>query len=144
MRPSGVFSLQQQRIGRIEILLATALTVAIAAPGPVQAVEHVDVAYDELAIGENTVAIRRIEGNDVLEANDPSRLINLGVAYAREGDIEKARALFRAALFSNDRQLVETSAGEWVDSRILARRALARLENSEATRYAQVALSGSK
>jgi len=126
------------------MLLVSALSVAISASGPIQAVEQVDVGYDQLANGENEVAIERIESNEVLDADDPSRLINLGVAYAREGNTQKARELFRAALYSPDRQLVETSRGEWVDSRILARKALAKLDQVDAEKYTQVALAPSE
>ena len=112
------------------VISATILATLMAA-GPVQAIEQVDVAYEELASGQNEAAIREIKDNEALEANDPARLINLGVAYARMGDVETARELFRAAIYSADRHLLETSNGEWVDSRILARQALASVEPAQ-------------
>lgn len=111
--------------------ITAALLVALSAQAPVQAVDQVDVAYDELSAGQNEAAIREIEANAELERDDPSRLINLGVAHARKGDVESARAMFRAALFSEKRQVVETSSGEWIDSRVLARTAMARLDRGE-------------
>ncbi len=123
--------------------LTIALLVALSAQGPAHAVEQVDVAYEQMSSGENQAAIALLETSPELENNDPSRLINLGVAYAREGNIDEAKALFRAALYSEDRQLVETASGEWVDSRVLARRALASLEQRQAAPYKQVALAES-
>lgn len=124
--------------------LTSALLVALLANGPVNSVEQVDVAYDAIASGENIAAIEQIESNDTLAQDDPSRLINLGIAYAREGDIARARDLFRAALYSTDRQLVETADGDWVDSRSIARRALAQLDEAEANRFRQVAFAQSE
>ncbi|WP_394730475.1 hypothetical protein [Altererythrobacter sp. GH1-8] len=123
--------------------LTSALLVAIFAQGPSVAVEQVDVAYEQMSSGENAAAIVMLESSPELDSDDPSRLINLGVAYAREGNIDEAKALFRAALYAEDRQLVETAIGDWVDSRVLARRALARLEQSQPASYKQVALAES-
>lgn len=123
--------------------LTSALLVTIFAQAPTMAVEQVDVAFEQMTSGENAAAIVLLETSSALDNDDPSRLINLGVAYAREGDIEEAKALFRAALYAQDRQLVETASGEWVDSRVLARRALARLEQSQTRSYQQVALAES-
>ena len=88
----------------------------------------VDVAFADLAAGRNEAAIERIEANPDLAANDPARLINLGVAYAREGRADDARAMFRAAVRARDSVQLETATGAWVDSRDLARTALAMLD----------------
>ncbi len=108
--------------------IAASVAIVLLAATPAQAVEEVDVAYEELAAGENQAAIREITANESLRRDDPARLLNLGVAYAREGELDKARASFRAAVTSDDRQMLETGSGEWVDSRILARHALAELD----------------
>lgn len=107
---------------------AASVVVVLLAATPAQAIEEVDVAYEELAAGENQSAIRQITANESLRRDDPARLLNLGVAYAREGDLDRARTYFRAAIFSDDRQMLETGDGVWVDSRILARHALAELD----------------
>ena len=111
--------------------LTATLAFVMMAAGPAQGVDQVNVAFDQLAAGENRAAIVEITQNDTLDNNDPARLLNLGVAYAREGEIEQARELFRAAVFSDERQLLETASGEWVDSRVLARLALAKLNGGE-------------
>ena len=56
---------------------------------------------------------------------------NLGIAYAREGQLDHARALFEQAARSEDRVRLETATGEWVDSRWLAIRAIALLDAGE-------------
>lgn len=88
----------------------------------------VDVAFADLAAGRNEVAIERIEANHELATNDPARLINLGVAYAREGRVGYARDLFRAVVRARESIQLETATGAWVDSRDLARTALAMLD----------------
>ena len=110
--------------------LATSIAIALLAGTPVQAVETVDVAYEELAAGENEAAIRELNRNQDLRGDDPARLVNLGAAHARKGDLDKAREYFRAAIYSDDRLMLETNNGEWIDSRNLARQALARLDNA--------------
>lgn len=91
-----------------------------------------EVGYDQLVEGRDDAAITVI--NRQAGTDDPARLINLGVAYARKGDTEQARAMFRAAHSSTERVDLETASGEWVYSRVLARRALAMLDNGEFTR----------
>ena len=110
--------------------LATAAVALLMAQAPAQAIDSVDVAVEELEANRNEAAISRIEANTALDANDPARLINLGIAHAREGDAAKARAMFEAAS-DGDRLQLETADGNWVDSRNLARRALAMLERGE-------------
>lgn len=93
--------------------------------------EPVDVAFEELSIGENNAAIERIEQNAALNVDDPARLINLGIAHARQGSDSLAREMFAAAVRHDARYQLETAKGEWVDSRVLARRALAMLDRGE-------------
>lgn len=91
-----------------------------------------EVAYDHLMAGQHDEAITVI--NRQLETDDPARLINLGVAYARKGDSARARAMFRAAHNADERVDLETAEGEWVYSRVLARRAIAMLDSGEFNR----------
>ncbi|MXO75846.1 tetratricopeptide repeat protein [Altererythrobacter aerius] len=96
------------------------------APGPA-AEAPADVAYRELLAGDNRAAVERIEANAALDEGDPARLINLGVAYARQGDTERARTMFERAAAADARADLETATGEWADSRNLALRALASI-----------------
>ena len=113
----------------IALLLAAALASQPAAQG---------VAFEQLAEGRDAAAITMIEGQDAGSA-DPARLINLGIAYARSGEAEKARALFEAAYYARDRVELETATGEWVDSRMLAKEALAMLDRGQFARTSQFA-----
>lgn len=85
------------------------------------------VAYAELRAGENTAAVTKLTGNAALDARDPSRLINLGTAYARLGRTADAAAAYEAAAASPIRYDLELADGSYMDSRWAARTALARL-----------------
>jgi len=111
-------------------LVITAAAISLLQSGAA-ANTQVDVAVDELVAQQNREAIVRIEANDALDVREPSRLINLGVAFAREGQIDKARALFEAVARSETRERLETANGEWIDSKRLAYRALAALDSGE-------------
>lgn len=100
------------------------------AQAPVEAAP-VEVAYDELASGDTAAAIEKIEKSDAPDADHPARSINLGIAYARAGRTDEARAMFEAAAQNDTRYRLETASGEWMDSRDLARRALAMLDKGE-------------
>ena len=111
------------------MLVGTMVAAVLMAQAPAQ----VEVGYEELAQGREAAAIATIESNEALEENDPARLINLGIAYARQGREDAAQAMFEAAATSAKRYDMETAAGKWVDSRDLARRALAMLDRGEFT-----------
>lgn len=88
----------------------------------------VDVAYDDLVAGKATAAVDKIEHSGARAEHHPAALINLGVAYARLGRTAEARTMFEAAANSDERYRLETGDGQWIDSRDLARRALAMLD----------------
>jgi tetratricopeptide (TPR) repeat protein len=80
-------------------------------------VERYDVAHDELQTNENQAAVEKILASDLFASRDPAALLNLGTAYARLGDHEKARHFYNAALTTRDRYQLELADGTWVDSR---------------------------
>ncbi len=117
-------------------LIATILAAAVAgqsvpAPAPVSApaVSATDVAYAELSTGNADAAVRKLEGTT---QSDPAVLINLGAAYARQGATDKALATYRAAIASPERYDLELADGRWMDSRAVARVALAKLQRDTA------------
>lgn len=121
-------------------LIAT-LTLALMAQGPAEAIEApattFDVGYQQLVAGEDAAAVEAIEKCRELAQDDPARLINHGIALARLGRYDEARADFEAAALAPTSLELETAAGEFKDSRHLARRALAMLDKGEfATYYA--------
>ena len=85
------------------------------------------VAYAELKAGENRAAVDKLTGDNGLDARDPSRLINLGTAYARLGRTAEAAAAYDNAIGSPIRYDLELADGRYVDSRWAARTALANL-----------------
>ncbi|GGD51939.1 hypothetical protein [Croceicoccus pelagius] len=103
-------------------MAATFILATVLAAGAPAAADSVDVAYDAMMQGKHEVAIEKLEGTD-----DAARLINLGAAYAAEGRVLDARAAYEKAAFA-ERYELETADGQWVDSRVLARQALASLD----------------
>jgi Flp pilus assembly protein TadD len=122
-------------MGRMEMnKFGIALLVAAAIGAPATARELVadgvtvlPVAYETLRAGQTDDAIRALQASSDLSPRDPSRLINLGSAYARLGQMEEAAAMFRAAATSPIRYDLELADGSYMDSRWAARTALARL-----------------
>lgn len=101
----------------------------------------VDVAKDDLVAGRDSAAIATIMANENLEESDPARLINLGIAHARQGETELARRLFEAALQSDEPVFLETAGGDWISAQRLARRAIAMLDGGV---FAQTTLVASR
>lgn len=119
-----------------KILLAT-IAIAFASPAAAQSIVVVTapqadetilpVAYAELKAGDNQAAIAKLTGETTLDARDPSRLINLGTAYARVGRTADAAAAYDAAISSPIRYDLELASGRYMDSRWAARTARANL-----------------
>ena len=122
-----------------KLLLLIAL--AISSPAAAQSIvvvtapqadsEILPVAYAELKAGENRAAVDKLTGDTRLDARDPSRLINLGTAYARLGRTAEAAAAYDSAIGSPIRYDVELANGDYVDSRWAARTALANLNTGK-------------
>lgn len=114
------------------MVLAIAQATAPAAARDLTAdgVTVLPVAFDEMRSGRTEAAIAKLQADNDLSARDPSRLINLGSAYARLGRHAEAAAMYRAAITSPIRYDLELANGDYMDSRWAARIALARLENS--------------
>lgn len=99
----------------------------IVVTGPQADSQLLPVAYAELEAGDNRAAVAKLTGASDVDARDPSRLINLGTAYARLGRTEDAAAAYNAAVDSPIRYDLELASGRYVDSRWAARTALANL-----------------
>lgn len=96
------------------------------------AVDQVDVAYEELMAERNREAVELILASQLDDEGDPAALINLGTAYARLGEAEKALHCFEAAINSDTRYMLELADGSWMDSRRAARKAAQALSSGEA------------
>lgn len=90
----------------------------------------VSVAYEELKAGQNQMAVDKLT-HSTIERDDPSRLINLGTAYARLGQKADAQTAYAAAIASPIRYDVELAGGTYMDSRWAARTALANLNEGK-------------
>lgn len=96
-----------------------------------QAAPVTDAAYDQMAAGQDNAVINSIDAQGALKNGDPAPLINLGVALARQGRTDDARAMFKAVASNRMRYQMETGSGEWVDSRNLARDLIAMLDRGD-------------
>jgi cytochrome c-type biogenesis protein CcmH/NrfG len=112
------------------ILSAVLLTQAWPATAPESTERQADAAYEQLAAGDNASAIAHLEQALQAKPGDPAMLINLGTAYSRAGEMEKARAAFTAAMNSDSPYSVELADGTWEDSRKIARLALQSLDRA--------------
>jgi len=90
-----------------------------------------DLAADRLSQGQHLRAIAILERELAQNPEDPALLINLGIAHAQRGDAATARESFEAAMSSPESIDLETANGSLMDSRRLARRALAMLDRGE-------------
>ncbi|HJS11000.1 hypothetical protein [Sphingopyxis sp.] len=119
-------------------ILLPLIALAFSSPAAAQSIvvvtaPHADseqilpVAYPELRAGENRAAVEKLTGDTALDRRDPSRLINLGTAYARLGRTAEAAAAYDNAIGSPIRYDLELADGRYVDSRWAARAALANL-----------------
>lgn len=104
------------------------MIMMLAAAAAASAQPALEVGYSELIRGDDAAAIAVLERQNTA-AHDPAGLINLGIANARRGDYERARAYFQTVIDRREIVELETSTGEWHDARTLARRALAMLDN---------------
>ena len=115
------------------MIFAAALSASPAAStadGNAQA-QSSGTVYGELAQSQAEATILRILASDQFDSKDPATLINLGAAYAKIGQKDRALAMYRAAIASPDRYDLQLADGRWMDSRAAARLAAASLEKSD-------------
>lgn len=93
--------------------------------------EDAALASDAIAQGHSLQAISMLEAELARAPNDPALLINLGIANAHIGNDAKARECFETVMTSREVIELETADGTEMDSRRLARRALAMLDRGE-------------
>lgn len=92
------------------------------------------LGYDALRANDLRRAEVQIESAQGIAADDPARLINLGYIHMRTGRIQSAQRLFEAVRDHRTNVMLELANGEVASSRDVARRALARMTPSFATR----------
>lgn len=89
------------------------------------------LAAESLAAGQQDEALAILIRAHEADPSDPAVLINLGIAYAHQGDDVRARAAFEKALAIAEPMELETASGDVTDSRRLARKALKMLDRGE-------------
>lgn len=106
-------------------LMLLAVAAPVSAKDGVGTGENIlPVAYEALRDGRAHDAVAELTATTEVAPRDPSRLINLGTAYARLGRSEDAAAMYRAAAASPIRYDLELADGRYMDSRWAARMAL--------------------
>ena len=124
--------------------MIAAAVLLVAAEGPVMIVsapeDGYDIGFEELVRGDDRAALEAIENCKQLPESDPARQINHAVALARVGDYDAARERFTDAARNAERFDLETASGEWVDSKVLARRGLAMLDEGSMGDYRALAV----
>lgn len=131
------------------IAIAALAALGLAAPGFAQPVQNraaaTEIGYDAgslgyaaLLQGNYPAALEQMRAaqNEVSPAarRDPARLINMGLAYAKMGDVVSAREHYQAAIDTPVSFDIILSDGRVMDSRVAARHALRRLDQGYASR----------
>lgn len=123
-----------------KLLFAAALVTSVATPVLAQdrtgevGYPAGSLGYDALVQGDVRTAAAQLEHGSGVAANDPARLINLGYVHLREGRLITAQTLFQTVRDSDNHFAVELANGEVADTRVVARRALSRLNMAMASR----------
>jgi uncharacterized protein HemY len=92
------------------------------------------IGYEALMRGENERAVSQILASVELSKNDPAKLLNLGRAYARMGQTEKAAEYFKAAMQARESVDLVLADGRVMNSKVAAREAFDNLQRRVATR----------
>lgn len=100
--------------------------------------ESGSLGYAALLKGNYPVALEQMQAAEKQVSSaarrDPARLINMGLAYAKMGDLALARSHYQAAIDAERSFDVILSDGRVMDSRVAARHALRRLDQGYASR----------
>jgi len=116
---------------------AGAISVAVQAqPGAVDEISYPrgSIGYEALMRGDNQRAISQIMASEQVSKHDPAKLLNLGRAYARIGQIEQAEGYFKAVMQARDSVDLVLADGRVMNSKVVAREAFANLQKRVATR----------
>lgn len=112
-----------------------------AAAGPALAQSQYEIGYDRGSLGfealisnQNQLALEQLQRDRSVPDNDPAKLINIGRAYARLGDFDRAEEAFTAALFCKDEMDLVLADGREMNSRKAAKLALKELKDNKKDR----------
>lgn len=118
---------------RIALVILLAATAA-----PAMAQSYHEIGYDRGSLGfealmtnQNQLALEQLQRDRSVPQNDPAKLINIGRAYERLGDYNRAEEAFLAALHCKDEMDLVLADGREMNSRKAAKLALKELEASK-------------
>jgi Flp pilus assembly protein TadD len=114
-------------------------TFSVAAPAKSDAADEISypkgsIGYDAVMRGDNERAVSQILTSAQVSKHDSAKLLNLGRAYARMGQAEKAAEYFKAAMQVRESVDLVLADGRVMDSKVAAREALANLQMRVAAR----------
>jgi len=92
------------------------------------------IGYEALMRGDNERAVSQILTSEQVSNHDPAKLLNLGRAYARMGQTEKAAGYFKAVMQARECVDLVLADGRVMNSKVAARAAIANLQTRVATR----------
>jgi tetratricopeptide (TPR) repeat protein len=88
------------------------------------------LAFEALMANDNKGALEQLARDRSVPDTDPAKLINIGRAYARLGDADRAKEAFEAALNCKDEMDLVLADGREMNSRKAAKLALKELRSS--------------
>jgi Flp pilus assembly protein TadD len=90
--------------------------------------ERGTLGFEALIANDNETALRQIQSAKNVPQNDPARLINLGRAHARLGNVSQAQQAFEAAANCKEHFDIVLSNGKVMNSRRAAMLSLQSLK----------------
>ena len=92
------------------------------------------IGYEALMRGDNERAVSQILTSAQVSKHDRAKLLNLGQAYARMGQTDKAAEYFKAAMQARESVDLVLADGRVMNSKVAAREAFANLQMRVASR----------
>jgi Flp pilus assembly protein TadD len=119
----------------MKMVLVGLASMVFAASGASAEAPAAEIGYERGALGfealmanDNETALRQIQSAKSVPHNDPARLINLGRAHARLGNVTQAQQAFEAAANCREHFDIVLSSGKVMNSRKAAMLSLQSLK----------------
>lgn len=119
----------------MKMVLIGLASMVFAASGALAGTPAAEIGYERGALGfealmanDNETALRQIQSAKSVPHNDPARLINLGRAHARLGNVTQAQQAFEAAANCREHFDIVLSSGKVMNSRKAAMLSLQSLK----------------
>ncbi len=116
----------------VTVLLLASAAPTLAQPNSEIGYDRGSLGYEALVSNQNDLALSQLTTSRAVPNTDPAKLINLGRAYQRLGNIELAEQSFSAALNCKDEMDLVLADGREMRSRKAAKLALKELKANKA------------